>query len=103
MVGLLQLDFESCLLVGILALTKMSLIDIGFLNVTIMFLLTNGLVTMDLSNMGKYLLIIIFNGRLPLLYMVIIIRGCFSFFFSIGGFKHCRPSSIDNDVRRVSP
>ena len=66
-VGLLQLGFESSLLIGILALAKMSWMDFSFLNVTIMSLLTSGLVALDWSNMDQYLHIISFKGIAPII------------------------------------
>ena len=53
--GAVALGLAPCLHVKIMALTRMSLMDLGFLNVTIISLLVNGLMELDLSNIGQCL------------------------------------------------
>ena len=72
-VHLLHLGFDSCLPLEILALTIMILLSECGHYVSII----NGLVTLDLSNIGQYLDMTSFNGMVSLLYIIISTRSFF--------------------------
>ena len=72
-----------------------------------MSMLTNGLVVLDLSNIGQSLDLISFSGRFPLSYVVINRRGCPFSPFMGSKVTLCvlcgRLPSFDYDISGIAP